>query len=162
MVAEAIRHGSHCSLGMASRGNGIAILLAACGLLIGCEKPAFENRQAVEGKVTIDDRPLPKALISFLPIGATKGPKSSGVIVDGAYRIEAEDGPCPGEYQVKIETITPEIEALAARDMQALRKNAGQVPPAMVDAEYNVKSKLRATIQIGSPNRLDYEVKSAK
>jgi hypothetical protein len=142
--------------------NCVLALLSTSCLVMGCEKPPFDNRQPVEGAVTIDGQPLPKALISFSPINGTKGPSSSGVVVDGRYRIEAESGPCPGEYQVKIETITPEIEAMAARDMEALRRNAGKKPPAMVAPEFNVNTKLQASVREGMPNRFDYAVKSSK
>jgi len=142
--------------------RGLLTLLAATCLMMGCEKPPFENRQAVEGAVTIDGNPLPKALISFNPLIGTKGPSSSGMVINGKYRIEKEAGPCPGEYQVMIETITPEIEAMAKHDIEALRRNAGQKPPTMVAPEFNVKSKLQANVRDGGANRFDFAVRSAK
>ena len=146
----------------ARRGIGLFVLLSMASFVVGCEKPPFENRQAVEGTVTIDGQPLPKALISFIPINETKGPKASGTVIEGKFRVEAANGPCPGEYQVKIETITPEIEALAKRDFEALRRNAGQKPPAMVAPEFNVNSTLQATVREGAVNRFEYAVKSVK
>jgi hypothetical protein len=155
-----------CSLvyvaGHAKGWLGVLALLSTACFVMGCEKPPFENRQPVEGVVTIDGQPLPKALISFSPTNGTKGPSSSGTVIDGKYRIEAESGPCPGEYQVKIETITPEIEAMAKHDMEALRRNAGKKPPAMVAAEFNVNTKLQASVREGMLNRFDFAVKSSK
>jgi hypothetical protein len=139
----------------------LALLSTNC-LVSGCEKPPFENRQPVEGAVTIDGQPLPKALISFSPINETKGPSSSGTVIDGKYRLDTEHGLCPGEYQVKIETITPEIEAMAKHDMEALRRNAGKKPPAIVAPEFNVNTKLQANVREGMPNRFDFAVKSSK
>lgn len=141
---------------------GLLVCLSMTCLVTGCDKPAFENRQPIEGAVTIDGQPLPKALISFNPTNGTKGPSSSGVVIDGEYRIDKESGLCPGEYQVKIETITPEIEAMAKHDMEALRRNAGQKPPAMVAPEFNVNSKLAVSVRDGMPNRFDFAVKSAR
>lgn len=131
-------------------------------VIAGCTGGDFDNRQAIGGNVTVAGRPLPKALISFIPTGATGGPKASGVVVDGQYAIAAADGPCPGEFVVKIETISPEIEALAAGDYEALKRNAGAKPPLVIAAKYNRQSKLRATVRKGGPNRFDFHVEEEK
>ena len=132
-------------------------------LFMGCEEPpTFPNRQEVQGFVTMDGEPLPNALISFIPIGDTKGPKTSGEVREGKFHIDAERGPCPGEYQVKIETISPEIEALASRDMEALHRAAKEKGPPNVAKEFNVNSKLTATVREDGSNRFEYAVRSAR
>ena len=137
------------------------ILVAAVSLLVcGCGREDFENRQKIEGTVKIDGRPLEKALITFLPIGETKGPRSTGQITDGQYLIESERGPCPGEFKVMIEVISPEIEALAKKDYEALHRVAGQ-PSIRISPQYNRDTKLRATVQDGGENRFDCEVEQA-
>jgi len=136
-----------------------AALGAVC--LLGCSGENFDNRQAVEGTVTIDGRPLPKALISFIPTDRTQGPKATGVVVDGRYVIERADGPCPGEFVVKIEAISPEIEALAAGDYQKLRQTAGSETTITIAPQYNRDSQLRATVQEGGPNQFKFDVTEA-
>ena len=137
------------------------LLVALTATACGCGSADFENRQAVEGAVTMDGQPLPKALITFIPNSGTAGPKATGVIVDGKYEIHQSFGPCPGEFTVKIETITPEIEALSSGDYEALHRSVGQ-ESVMVAPEYNRDSQLQASVTDGGPNRFDYSVESAK
>ncbi len=131
--------------------------VAVC--LCGCSGGVFENRQAVQGTVTLDGRPLSKALISFLPIGNTEGPKVSGVVQDGRFSIPAAKGPLPGEFQVKVEAISPEIEAMASGDFQSLRETAG-TETIVIAPEFNRESRLTATVRDGQPNRFQFQVKS--
>ena len=130
--------------------------------IVGCGGEDFENRQTVEGTVTIDGQPFEKALITFIPDSRTSGPKATGVVIAGKYEIERSLGPCPGEFTVKIESISSEIEALASGDYDALRKAAGSTEVVMVAPQYNRDSQLRATIVDGAENRFDFEVESAK
>lgn len=140
----------------------LALLAAVTAVASGCGGTDFVDRQAVAGSVTIDGQPLAKALISFLPIGATPGPKASGVVVDGQYFIAPDDGPCPGEFIVKIEAISPEIEALAAGDAAAPRHGAAAAPLLEIAPQYNRESTLAATVRSGAENRFDFAVEAVK
>jgi len=56
---------------------------------------------AVQGRVTLDDRPLDEAVILFVPLD--EGRKKTGTeIVDGQYHLPREDGLLPGKYRVEI------------------------------------------------------------
>jgi hypothetical protein len=137
--------------------------LVASAAFAGCSDTKVDlQRVPVEGSVTLDGGPLPKALITFIPTGDTKGPRASGEIVNGVYAIAADHGPCLGEFVVKIETISEEIEALAAKDHAALRKAAAGEKRAMIAPEFNRSSRLRAKVTEQGPNRFDFAVEALK
>jgi hypothetical protein len=134
----------------------LTLLAAVAAAASGCGESDFDDRQAVAGTVTLDGQPLAKALISFIPTGATLGPKASGVVIDGQYLIAADDGPCPGDFMVKIEPISPDIEALAAHDYTSLRGVSATEATITIAARYNLQSELAAQVRGGVENRFDY------
>ncbi len=75
------------------------------------------SRATVFGKVTIDGTAVAEGTIEFEPTGTTKGPKSFGQIVSGAYKMEeANRGPVVGTHKVRINWIkkTGEKDATGA------------------------------------------------
>jgi hypothetical protein len=71
---------------------------------VGCGGSA--DGIAVTGTVTLDDRPLPHAVVTFYPVGATGGLGGSGKTgPDGAYAVTSARGGrgiAPGEYKVVV------------------------------------------------------------
>jgi hypothetical protein len=77
-----------------------------CGLLlagvIGC---GGGDRLVVTGTVTLDDKPLPDAVVTFHPDGTTEGKGGSGRTgPDGKYTLTAAGGASlpPGAYKVVV------------------------------------------------------------
>jgi hypothetical protein len=77
----------------------VLVTTAGCG---GGSKPV-----RVEGTVTLDGKPLPRATVSFMPVG--EGRAASGETdADGSFRLttfRTNDGALPGEYKVVV-TVT--------------------------------------------------------
>jgi hypothetical protein len=86
-------------VGWASFLAAVLVTSAGCG---GGSKPV-----KVEGTVTLDGKPLPRATVSFMPVG--EGRAASGETdADGIFRLttfRTNDGALPGEYKV-IVTVT--------------------------------------------------------
>jgi len=92
----------------------VALLCAAGLLLVGCgkKKDLLPNAgNAVSGKITYKDGPLPFGLIQFYAVETEEVVGSSQVNPDGSYRI---DNLPPGEVRIAILTKTP---SMAGRNM---------------------------------------------
>jgi len=76
-------------------GAALAVLMAG---LCGCS----DARLPVQGKVTLDGRPLREGMISFMPPQGKAGSSASGAISAGTYSIPAGGGLLPGVYRVEI------------------------------------------------------------
>lgn len=79
--------------------------LVAAGLLLtllGCGARGIN----VSGIVTQDGKPLPGAVVTFIPVGDTQGLGGSGITgADGKFVLQAgraETGIAPGEYKVTV------------------------------------------------------------
>ena len=120
--------------------------LMCCWLLLGCS--GNPNLAEVSGTITLDGKPLPKAMITFTPSsgGATSFGKSND---SGHYRMmfgENEPGAWIGANKVSIRT------------GDVLPDNSGSVPE-LVPAAYNSNSTLTKDVVAGS-NTIDFELNS--
>jgi hypothetical protein len=112
---------------------------------LGCSKGY--RLAPVSGRVTMDNRPLANAQVSFYPTGSSKGaPYASGRTDEqGNYRLEAVGGGGPssgavvGENRVSI--------SLNKRDRgKKLRPNELRGPLDLVPAKYNTDTTLTCTV----------------
>lgn len=106
------------------------------------------NLAEVSGLITLDGKPLPKAIITFTPNsgGATSYGKSDE---SGRYRMmfaEGEPGAWVGASRVTIRT------------GDVLPDNSGVIPE-LVPAIYNTQSNLTKEVVSGS-NKFDFELES--
>jgi hypothetical protein len=124
----------------------VVMVVAGCG----------ENgRQAVEGNVTLDGKPLQDGSIQFCPIEGTTGPTAGAEILNGHFSIAREEGLLPGTYRVEV---------------NAMGKTQGKLPPALarqwgeytqiLPVRYNTESQLRAEVGARGPNHFDFTVAS--
>jgi len=60
------------------------------------------ERVSVSGSVTLNGEPVPHGVIRFAPSAETEGPMASAMITDGQYQINQDQGPVPGEYEVRV------------------------------------------------------------
>src|SRR6478735_273378 len=90
-------------LRFACRGMFVVCLsLAAVGCDDGVTRPKIDPRPSVpvSGTVTLDGNPVSHGNITYINIQT--GKKAVGIIKEGAFEIEAKDGPKPGIYGVMI------------------------------------------------------------
>ncbi len=130
-------------------------VLAACFVVVlfGC---GDDGREAIEGTVTFDGKPLAAGQISFLPVPGTKGPTAGATIEDGAFTIASAGGTFAGKFRV-------EITATRPSNRKAMDHETGQmvnVPLQFILAKYNVQSQLTAEVKSGEANRFTFELTS--
>ena len=76
-------------------------------LLIGCGgNPNLPKLMPVRGTVTLDGKPLPSAMLSFIPVGSTRGTGAGGLTdQNGKYELVARHGgkgAAIGNYRVTV------------------------------------------------------------
>jgi hypothetical protein len=120
----------------------VAILIAAAVAVVsGCSKGEVELAN-VQGRITLDGTPLPKASIMFAPLGGKGGPAIALTDDAGQYELKYtydRDGAVVGDCIVRIKTGFQSIED----------EEQGIVRPEKVPAKYNVKSTLKVNVQPG-------------
>lgn len=137
------------------------LLSALVCCFVGCGSSDSRTHYHVEGRVKIDGNPMEKGLITFIPIAPTAGPKASGVVEQGSYVIDESVGPCCGEFLVKIETVSHEIEALAAGRSPGEETRRGS-PRSIVAPEYNQESQEKVVVREDAENIFHFEVESVQ
>jgi hypothetical protein len=119
------------------------VLLSFLVLMAGCGRSGYGQ---VEGKVTFQGRPLPGAIVFFVP---ERGPAAAGATGDdGSYHLLTKrpgDGAVTGRCKVAIVSIDPVAKPLP-------------IPKKYFDAE---TSGLTAEVEEGR-NMIDFALKDAK
>ena len=124
------------------------LLSATCLLLAaGC---GGASRGAVNGKVTLDGKPVDGGMISFIPETAEQGKPAWTDIVAGEYSLDVSRGPAVGPNRVEI---------------RWLRKTGRKSPydPHLdemreaVPDRYNSDSELRVEVKSGA-NQFDFKL----
>src|SRR4051812_3978641 len=93
----------------------LAIVIETC---VGCERMA--RSVSVEGKVTLDNKPLANATVMFTPTKANgPGPFAGTTDSEGHFALQqaesARPGAVPGEYSVLIATVKSDPNSEAAQ-----------------------------------------------
>jgi hypothetical protein len=128
--------------------------LAALCLLVGCT--GSSGRQAIEGTVTLDGKPLEKGQITFVPQADTKGPTAGAEVTGGRFKIPAAGGAFAGKFRVEIAASRPGGPKVPDRMTGKLVDGYVQFIP----ARYNAESQLTADVKAGAVNHFAFEVKS--
>jgi hypothetical protein len=117
---------------------GWCFVWLALALALGC---SHQPKYPVTGKVTLRGKPLPHALVSFVPEDSKVLPAMSRTDAEGRYQLEQGAGPpgvFPGRYVVHITTF---VGANPYED-PPVRGQDEKVPK-----EYNVDSTLVRQVQ---------------
>jgi hypothetical protein len=128
-------------------------VLLACGC-----GPVGPKRAAVSGKVLVDNKPLERGTITFLPANGTAGPSAGGTIIDGEYRLTTEDGPVPGTHRVEIRGFRPSGRMVSN---PFDKKTKIEESTMIVPAAFNDRSELVREIVDGS-NTLDFDLPAVR
>ncbi len=129
------------------------LLLIAAVLIVGCgrgTKRTFEDRNMVEGTVTLDGSPLAEGRILFeSPEDAVIGaPPGSGTISQGQYRVSVS----MGTKTVRI--FAPKV--VGEGDEMGIAPAKETIP-----ALYNRDSVLEATISADGPRTFDFDLSTS-
>lgn len=119
--------------------------------VLGCGTGSSIEVVRVTGKVTLDDQPLEKGLIHFLPTDG-KGSSAACEIQQGEYQVDVQVG------NKRIEVTSPKVigkqKAYDTPDSPTMDILQERIP-----AEYNVQSQLKASVS-KDKKTLDFPLKS--
>ena len=136
----------------------MGMVLCGCGGSDEQELP----RAAVSGTVQLDDKPLSKGVIRFVPAEGTQGPKASATISEGKFSLEAEQGPIVGTHRIEIQST--DNGGYAWDDEEALQKlkasGVKRIEAVQVPAIYNSRSTLKETVTSEGPNEFMFDLQS--
>jgi len=132
-------------------------------LMSGCGQAKGPVRAAAKGTVTLKGEPLSNAVIRFIPIGETHGPKVSASVESGSFQFPKHAGPVLGTHRVEIESIEANLpdpdDADAVREYQKTlkkrRPNSVKIP-----AKYNRDSQLQEQVTETGTNEFRFELGS--
>jgi hypothetical protein len=132
---------------------GLALVLA-----LGCGSGKFAS---VSGKVTLNDKPLANATVSFQPIAAAGerdagGAGSTGKTnANGEYTLKTttgQDGAWVGEHRVLISSLSTEAGGEDRRGGPKLKET--------VPTKYNSETTLKFTVKPGGTREADFKLTS--
>jgi hypothetical protein len=129
---------------------GLVLCTAVCGCSSG--KPQTVE---VSGLVTIEGKPLDRALIFFDATGDNQGPRAAGVIRNGEYFLEPDQGPVAGPLRVAIVSETED-------DTPAPNQLAKRYPREKIPAQYNARSILTVEATADGPNIFDFDLRNQR
>ncbi len=116
---------------------GLLLALPGCGKRTG-------DSLAVQGRVTLDGKPLESGIITFLPADG-KGASGGAEIVAGRYETQL----APGEKKVSI--LAERVAGTQRRDPGDPNSETFEVKQQYLPARYNTATTLRATISASNP-----------
>ena len=145
-----------------SRSPARPLRLVACATLsalalIGCGGGGPQPL-AISGKVTLDNQPLEKGVITFI---SASDPNSTagGVVEKGAYSIPYDDGLHPGTYKVSVIANQPTGREVKDPD-NPKSKIAEEIQ--VIPDRYNRQTQLSAEVKAGASNTFDFELVGSK
>jgi len=129
-------------------------VIAIC-LLAGCGGEAGPKIFPVTGQVTLDGKPLVKAMVQFRPVDG----RSSYAETDAEGRFTLsysarQPGALPGSHQVLITTAS-ETETPASEQQETPQT---VFTPEKLPKRYNAESKLTATVEPKKDNVIDFHL----
>jgi len=110
--------------------------------------------------VSVEGKPLPKGLITFLPADPETPTQGGGVIADGKYSIPKDQGLVPGKYKIVISSPSDEPEKVVDTT-----NNMPGMPPVVakeaIPSQYNKDSLLTAEVKAGAKNVYEFNLTNA-
>lgn len=119
-------------------------LLASIGFVVGCAAKKYDGAERIplQGKVTVDGRPLDAGTISFVPIDVNSGRPSGGSILGGEYNVAEAMGANAGSYRVEIHWQKSTGKKTRAIDSDEMIEQRAEGLP----AKYHKNSELKAEV----------------
>ncbi len=135
---------------------GLTILLVFVSA--GCDDAGLP-RVAVKGNVTVNGQALNAGSITFIPTEGSAGPKASGQVSDGAYKLSKKDGPAIGKLRVEIRA--DQEFAYNLDDPEDFDAKAPRVlPQNPIPPQFNDQSTLVCETKEGKTNEFDFDLKT--
>ncbi len=116
--------------------------------MAGCGQ---NHKQALEGTVTLDGKPLVQGSITFTPAPGTPGTAAAGKIMQGRFSIASTEGVLPGTFRVEISAVRKTGKKLQGEMGVEFDDLEHLIPP-----RYNRQSELSVEVQEGGPNCFEF------
>jgi hypothetical protein len=137
--------------------RSLAIVLVCCVLVVtGCESKKY-SLVDVSGKVTLDGKPVPGAVVNFQPQareGRSPGPGSTGRCdAEGQFQLSTirdEPGVVVGIHNVRIFSYSPESPAVSDTDTEPRKE--------IIPDRYNYASELTFEVPASGTDTADFEL----
>jgi hypothetical protein len=136
---------------------GASLLLACCG----CGAEPGASRVAVQGRATIDGTPLSSVMIVFRCGQGDNQVTAFGLVENGYYQIEAENGPLPGKARVEFQPKPierSEFESLL--DQSGWSRQHPKLTVVDIPPQFGSASVLTADVAKDGENKIDFDLKS--
>ena len=134
------------------------LILAGCG--DGTVSSPHGQRVAVRGVVYLDDKPLERATIRFVPASGDRTVVATDHIMNGSYNIPAERGPLVGKMRVEIRPEGKDFAEFEA-EMKKNPRRKFQPETVKIPDRYNVKSELSVDVTADAEtNRFVFRLES--
>jgi hypothetical protein len=130
---------------------GALIIIAA----LGCSSaPAAAQRGKIEGKVTLNGKPVTAGKIRLMAIDPS-GTNVAADIKDGEFSVPPEQGPTKGKYRVEFSVPSPTKRRIPDDD------NPGKFieeAPETLPRRYNFDSTITADYDPANPHPLNFQL----
>jgi hypothetical protein len=136
--------------------RGLALLLiAGCFLTPACTRaPEAPPRGKLEGKVTLNGKPVASGLIRFMAIDPS-GTNVVATISDGQYSVPEGQGPSKGKYRIEFSVPSATKRRIPNDDIpgQFIEEAPETLPP-----RYHSKSEITADYDPAQPRSHDFQL----
>lgn len=131
----------------------LAASLVGLTVLGGCGsgKPAS---QEVGGRVTLQNEPLRKGLIEFVPT-VPGGSRAGAIVRNGQYTVRREAGLLPGNYRVTIASKVPRMADWEETDANGAAARPQNI---QISEKYNINTVLTAEVKSDGKQTLDFDL----
>lgn len=135
--------------------RGVCCLLAALSVFAGCSSgSSAPQRGKIEGKVTINGKPITAGRICFMAIDPN-GTNVAAAIKDGEFSVPVEQGPTKGKYRV--EFYVPSATKRRIPDDDNPGKFIEEAPETL-PRRYNYDSNITADYDPGNLQPLNFQL----
>jgi hypothetical protein len=137
--------------------RSLAIVLVCCAMVVtGCESKKY-SLVDVSGKVTLDGKPVPGAVVTFQPQASenrSPGPGSTGHCdAEGRFQLSTirnEPGAVVGKHSVVINSYSPESPVASDTDTGSRKE--------IIPDRYNFASELTFEVPASGTDTADFEL----
>ncbi|WP_437200783.1 hypothetical protein [Planctomicrobium sp. SH664] len=145
-------------------GNAWLCVLLSFAFLTGCGRGGTVEVAKVSGQVTLDGKPIPKAIVQFSPVSGRSSYAETDA--DGRYQLTytaRQPGALLGQHRVRI-TTAGEVEVKPGETYQGKVVQGESVQsfftPEILPKRYNADSTLTANVEPVKENVIDFHLTS--
>jgi hypothetical protein len=131
------------------------LLIAGCFLAPACTRaPETPQRGKLEGKVTLNGKPVASGLIRFMAIDPN-GTNVVATITDGQYSVPEGQGPSKGKYRIEFSVPSATKRRVPNDDVPGQFLDEA---PETLPARYHSKSEITADYDPAQPRAHDFQL----